>query len=342
MTEPRVSFVVIGLDEAARLGDALASLTAQGLPRHEVEILYVDSGSRDGSPEIAARAGVDAVLHIERAGASAARARNAGLARARGALVQFVDGDTCIAPGWVAAGSAALAADPELAGVEGSLVEARPAANLYHAVCELDWPAGEGTVDFVGGNALYRREAIAAAGGFDERMRVGEEPELGFRLRRAGFGFRRLDHPMAVHDLDLRGLGDYWTRGRKSGLACGWVALATGGATRGYWSERVRATLVHAAWQVLPVAAGVAALPASPRLAAVLVAAPLLALALLGARKARRIARGRGVGLGRALAYGLHAYLYKIPSAVGVLQALASRLPPPAPSRACVAEAPPQ
>jgi len=323
-----VSFVVIGLDEAEHLAASIASLAEQGLSREAIEILYVDSGSRDGSPDVARRAGVDEVLAIDGATASAARARNEGLARARGEFVQFVDGDTRLARGWVAHALGALASDASLAGVEGALVELRPEANVYHSVCELDWPAGEGEVDFVGGNSLYRRAAIARAGGFDERLRVGEEPELGFRMRRAGQRFRRLDHPMAHHDLGLRGLRDYATRGRKSGLACGLVARATGGLRAGYWSARLRTTLLHAAWLTAPLALGLLALARGDARGGLAIAAVLALLGVLAVRKAARIRGARGIGWPRALAYGLHSYLFKLPSAVGVLQALAADLPP--------------
>lgn len=323
MTEPRVSFVVIGLDEAPHLPAVFRSIRDQRPGEGASEIIYVDSGSLDGSAEIAREAGVDLLLEIDRSTANAARARNTGLKRARGQFVQFVDGDTEIESGWLAAGLVALEAQPELAGVQGNLREARPDANLYHAVCELDWRSPPGAADFVGGNSLYVRSAILGEGGFDERMGVGEEPELGFRMRVAGHRFAHLDVPMACHDLDLRGIGDYWRRGRASGLACAWVALATGGATRGYWHERLRTTFAHAIWQTVPLLGAIAVAPFQLTAAIGLAVLPGAGLVVLALRKARAKQREMpSLRTGLAVAYGFHSYLFKIPGAVGALVGL--------------------
>lgn len=330
MTEPRVSFVVIGLNEARHLPAAFAAIRDQQLEAGASEIIYVDSGSADGSAEIAREAGVDVLLEIDRATANAARGRNAGLKRARGQFVQFVDGDTQIEPGWLASGLAALEAQPALAGVQGHLREARPDANLYHAVCELDWRLPSGPADFVGGNALYLCSAILGAGGFDERMSVGEEPELGFRMRAAGHRFAHLDVPMACHDLDLHGLADYWRRGRAAGLACAWVAIATGGSTRGYWHDRLRTTLAHATWQAVPLLGALALAPFHLTAAVGLATLPAVALGVLALRKGRAKQREiASLRTGLAIAYGLHSYLFKIPSALGALAGLRSGLGSP-------------
>jgi len=323
MTEPRVSFVVIGLDEAPRLPAVFRAIRDQGLGEGASEIIYVDSGSQDGSSEIAGTAGVDVLLEIDRTTANAARARNTGLHRAQGHFVQFVDGDTEIEPGWLAAGMAALEAQPDLAGVDGNIREARPDASLYHAVCELDWRVPAGAADFVGGNALYVRSAILGEGGFDERMVVGEEPELGFRMRAAGHRFAHLDVPMACHDLDLRGIRDYWRRGRANGIACALVVLATGGAARGYWHERLRATFAHAIWQTLPLSVAIALAPFQPAAAAGLAALPAAGLVVLALRKARTVQReGAPLRTRLAVAYAFHCYLCKIPGALGAIAGL--------------------
>jgi glycosyltransferase involved in cell wall biosynthesis len=173
MTAPALSFVVIGLNEGAHLEASLAALLAQGVPRERCQIVYVDSGSEDASLAIARAAGVDALVEIPRATANAARARNAGLARAEALLVHFVDGDTKLRPGWARDAMSVLAANAKLAGVEGSLKEARPDHSIVHRALQMDWPIEPGEVPFVGGNALYRAAAVRDAGGFDERLRLG-------------------------------------------------------------------------------------------------------------------------------------------------------------------------
>lgn len=96
-----VAAVVIGRNEGARLISCLDSLA------HEADrIVYVDSGSSDGSLAAARARGAETVA-LDLDFFTAARARNAGIeALARGAvpdLLQFVDGDCEIRPGWIAA-----------------------------------------------------------------------------------------------------------------------------------------------------------------------------------------------------------------------------------------------
>jgi len=322
----QVSFVVIGLNEARHLAGSIGSCAQQGWNRDEIEIIYVDSGSTDRSVEIAQEVGADRILHLASADANAARARNLGLAEVRSEFVQFVDGDTSLEPLWVKDAVAALRADPQLAGAEGDLHEANPAANVYHAICALDWPSSPGEVPYVSGNSLYRVAAISQAGGFDPRMNVGEEPELGARLRQGKWRFTHLDRIMAHHDLDMNGFGDWLRRCYKSGLACAMVVRATGGRGRGFWHERLTRTLTQAAILIAPLPIAIVLLPLSP-------ASSLLALALgcvliggLALRQARSLSRG-GLPMHTRIAFGLHTYLGKIPASAGILTACIRSLP---------------
>lgn len=316
--DPFLCFVVIGLNEAAHLAESIGSLLQQGFDRDEIEIVYVDSESTDGSPEIARSAGVDRVLTIPRRSANAARARNAGLACVRAPFVQFVDGDTRIEAGRGLIGVDALKADPELVGVEGSLREKDPNGSFYNAVCELDWPSSEGEIDYVGGNGLYRVEPLRRAEGFDPKMRLGEEPELGVRLRAAGWKMRHLAVPMARHDLELFSFREYLHRAYTGGRSCALVVGATGGARNGFWSARMWSTLAFAFTFSAPVALALLASPFNPRAAVVLGCLSPAMLLLFAARKSLN-SDHVGTRAGINLAYGLHAYFSRIPAALGIL-----------------------
>ncbi|WP_156397289.1 glycosyltransferase family 2 protein, partial [Sphingomonas sp. Root1294] len=127
-----VAVVVIGRNEGDRLDHCLRSVTGW-------RTVYVDSGSSDGSADRARAAGAEVIELDEADGFSAARARNAGLARllADPAVVhiQLLDGDSRLEPGWLAAGMAALAADPGLGAVFGRLREADADASIYGWMC---------------------------------------------------------------------------------------------------------------------------------------------------------------------------------------------------------------
>ncbi len=95
----KLSVVIPALDEASRIEAAIASATAEG-----VEVLVVDGGSRDATPERARRAG--AVLHQSAPGR--ARQLGVGARAARGDVVLFLHADTRLAPGWDSAVRTAL------------------------------------------------------------------------------------------------------------------------------------------------------------------------------------------------------------------------------------------
>jgi glycosyltransferase involved in cell wall biosynthesis len=88
-----VAVVIIGRNEGKRLKKSIVSSTADNR-----EVVYVDSGSTDGSVELAKSLGVDVVELDPSTPFTAARGRNAGFRylREKGmafSFVQFVDGD---------------------------------------------------------------------------------------------------------------------------------------------------------------------------------------------------------------------------------------------------------
>ena len=111
----KVSVVVIGRNEGARLVECLHSLVSQ-----TECIVYVDSGSTDSSCEEARRLGANVVDLDMSLPFTAARARNAGLNRVFDLTpncdaVMFVDGDCAIADGFLNAGARKLAEDERIA-----------------------------------------------------------------------------------------------------------------------------------------------------------------------------------------------------------------------------------
>ena len=129
--------VVIGRNEGARLVACLESLSSGVRP-----LVYVDSGSTDGSVAAATAAGAVVVALETKIPFTAARARNAGLARlmAEGApdFVQFVDGDCRVQPGWLPVAQAFLAAHPDVAVVCGRRRERHPEASVWNRLCDAE------------------------------------------------------------------------------------------------------------------------------------------------------------------------------------------------------------
>jgi GT2 family glycosyltransferase len=248
-----IDAIVIGRNEGPRLVACLASLAGQVR-----RVVYVDSGSTDGSVAAAAAAGAVVVTLDAAAPFTAARARNAGLAAVMAApdpprFIQFVDGDCAVEPGWVAFAAAFLEANPQAAVACGRRRERFPEASVYNRVIDREWDTPVGPARACGGDALMRASAVAAAGGYRAELIAGEEPELCLRLRRAGWEVWRLDHPMTLHDAAILRFGQWWRRTRRAGHAFAEGAALHGAGPERHWVAETRRAVLWGA--VLPLAA---------------------------------------------------------------------------------------
>ena len=213
-----VGLVVIGRNEGERLARCLGSIDQSST------VVYVDSGSTDASVELARSRNAYVVELDKTTPFTAARARNAGFHQLRVLnrnvdYIQFVDGDTELHPGWIAAAKVFLDANPRVGVVSGRLRERHPSKSIYNLLCDMEWDRPAGEADACGGNAMMRVAALDQVGGFREALIAGEEPELCFRLRRVGWQVWRLNCEMGMHDADLATFFGWWRRAYRGGHA---------------------------------------------------------------------------------------------------------------------------
>jgi GT2 family glycosyltransferase len=244
MTHP-IGIVVIGRNEGTRLRACLAAI-----PFGACEVVYVDSGSTDGSQGFAARCGAAVVALDATLPFTAARARNAGmaalLARAPATrVVQFLDGDCELNSGWLLAAGAFLESHPAHAVVCGRVREREPQRSVFNRLCDLEWDTPVGEARACGGNAMFRVAAFAAVGGFRETLIAGEEPELCVRLRRAGWRVHRLGAEMVLHDAAMTRFSQWWRRTTRTGYAFAEGAWLHGGAGERHWVREVLRALFY-------------------------------------------------------------------------------------------------
>lgn len=252
MTE-RAAIIVIGRNEGARLLACFASM-----PRDIAALVYVDSGSTDGSVAAARAAGARVVELDPGRPFTAARARNEGVSALTTAgiapvYVQFVDGDCTLDADWLTTAIAFLDSAPETAVVCGRLRERYPSASVYNRLCDREWNTPIGQALACGGIALMRRVAFEAMDGFRDDLIAGEEPELCVRLRAEGWQVWRIDAEMALHDAAITRFGQWWKRARRGGFAAAEGAALHGAPPERHGVAQVRRAL---AWGIaLPVAA---------------------------------------------------------------------------------------
>jgi len=266
MTAPVIDAVVIGRNEGAHLLACLASLQDQVR-----QLVYVDSGSSDGSV-IAARDMGAKVVELDMSRPfTAARARNAGVAELGDdcTLVQFVDGDCTIDPDWIPSASSFLQDHPDVAVVCGRRRERFPDASVYNALCDREWDTPVGQTKACGGDALMRLAPFRRLGGYRESLIAGEEPELCLRLRSAGWRIWRLDSEMTLHDAKMLRFAQWWTRARRAGYAFAEGATLHGAPPERHWVTEVRRALLWALG--LPLAIALSTLMTSWMLLALLI-----------------------------------------------------------------------
>lgn len=240
MNGQRVGVVVIGRNEGARLQRCLES--AAGLVG---KVVYVDSGSTDGSVGMARGFGAEVVELDLSIPFTAARARNEGFACLRTLMpdityVQFVDGDCEIVAGWLEKAQAFLETHGEVAVACGRRRERFPEHSVYNLLCDLEWDTPIGETKACGGDALMRVEALRAAGGYRSDLIAGEEPELCVRMRAAGWKIWRLREEMTLHDAAMSRFGQWWKRTLRGGYAFAEGAFLHGAQPERHWVRESR------------------------------------------------------------------------------------------------------
>jgi cellulose synthase/poly-beta-1,6-N-acetylglucosamine synthase-like glycosyltransferase len=321
---PAIAAVIIGRNEGERLRVCLSSVLSMRYPRELVEVIYVDSSSTDSSVELARSMGVKTVLLD--GPTTAARGRNAGWTQTQVPFILFLDGDTLLDPEFVAKAVKHFD-DPTTAGVYGNRRETRTADSIYNAIFDLDWNAASDAPQswalFFGGDALVRRECLAAVGGYNNALIAGEEPDMCRRIRGMGYRILHIDEPMTLHDLAMHTFQQYWRRSIRTGYAYAEISSIYAKTDDPLWLGDSRSNVTRGFfWIGGPVLAMLFSLmlPSWIPVAMFLMAA--LALILRTAVKARRKTSDPKL----LIAYSLHSHLQQIPIFFGQLRYRIRRL----------------
>ncbi len=246
MADDQIGFVVIGRNEGVRLRRCFESLSKF----RNAKIVYVDSGSTDGSIALAKSFNYGVVnLNLETP-FTAARARNAGVAFLRGCVefeyIQFLDGDCELIEGWIPSAVDFLERRKDVAVVCGRRREKFPYHSVYNRLADIEWDTPVGEAKSCGGDSFIRREAFEKVGGFDPTIVAGEEPDLCFRIIEAGWKVWRIDQDMSRHDADMHSFRQWWMRGVRAGYAMVQVAILKSTSRRVVYGELIARTIFWA------------------------------------------------------------------------------------------------
>ena len=314
----QLGIVTIGRNEGERLRRCLCSVVGHGMP-----VIYVDSGSTDGSLELAKSFGVSVVELDMSQPFTMARARNAGFARLEEIApdiryVQFVDGDCEVVAGWLDRALAEIEARPDVAIVGGRRRERYPDRSIYNRVADIEWISPLGEAKYCGGDAMVRVEAFRQIHGYRTNLIAGEDPDLAIRVRQAGWRILCIDAEMTVHDIAMTRFGQWWKRSVRTGFAFAEGAATHGKAPERLWVRQVRSSI---SWGVaLPLLIVALAWPTHGL---------ILFLAVLYPVQILRVHRKNlktGLPSEHAWLYGGFLVLGRFPHAVGAIRYWRSRL----------------
>ncbi|GEM_PF-411558 len=181
-----ISVIIPLFNGAKTIGSVLDALARQSTNRR-FEVIVVDDQSTDGGEDLVQPP--NRLLHQENAGP--ATARNHGAKLAKGALLLFLDSDCTPALNWVED----MARSIETTGfdaVMGTLIAANDGVVPRLVQLEIEdryrsMAAARDGVDFIAAPSCgVKRAVFMQIGGFQERLRQGEDVELAYRLTGAG------------------------------------------------------------------------------------------------------------------------------------------------------------
>lgn len=201
MHRPFFSVVVPTYNRLGRLQHVITALEQQAYPAEAYEVIVVSDGSTDGTDAyLETYRGTMRLRWLPQVNKGPAAARNAGVQKAAGEYIVFVDDDVVPEPQLLEeharshheAGRDVVVLGPLLTpeGFEMSpwvRWEQEMLMKQYKAMLRGDWQAS--ARQFYTGNASLRRSHIMAAGGFDENFRRAEDVELAYRLANNGLEF---------------------------------------------------------------------------------------------------------------------------------------------------------
>lgn len=199
---PDVSVVIPTFERSESLKRLLHSLADSDLGGLDMEVLVVDDGSADATPDVLAAAPLP-VVQLRQMNSGPAVARNRGWRAASGPLVLFLDDDVVVTPDAVrrlvatASSADAVGARIEPLGNPGII------AGFMHVEGLSDHKVVGGEVRYlVTAGAMFSRRVLEEVGGFDEAFpgAAGEDADLSFRLIGAGRSIAVEPNALVLHE----------------------------------------------------------------------------------------------------------------------------------------------
>ena len=218
VSQTRITVVVPVLNGMHFLPKTVPTLLAAGRHAGQVEFIYVDNGSTDGSDDYLREHGSEGIRVYSREGDTIAGMRNFGARQGTGQFLSFIDGDCSIPEQYFETAVSVLRSTGAAAtGCEIHVPE-QPhwIESAWH---DLHYVGRNRDVRYLNsGNFFVSRSAFERVGGFREDMYTGEDAEIGERLIAAGERIRACPDVKAIHLGNPKSISQFYRRNVWHGL----------------------------------------------------------------------------------------------------------------------------
>lgn len=195
---PLLSIIIPCHNEAQHLDLLLLSLTHSAVNHDSLEVLIVDDASSDATAAIIAR--WEGEWHAVRPvflkkNLGPAGARNRGVSISRGVYLAFIDADAIVEEAWIPRALECAVRAPVRSITGGSVLSLFNAQDPFQKAAanfirhKPRYGPDRELLDLPGGNLVLSSALFHDLGGFDERLRTGEDTDFVYRARKAGAQF---------------------------------------------------------------------------------------------------------------------------------------------------------
>lgn len=188
MSSINVSIVVPTYNRKEMLKETLNSLFNQTYPKDKYEIIVCDGGSIDGTEEIVNKIIQDSpctLRYLKEENRGVSSARNLGISNAVGDIIGFTDDDCVVSNNWIE-NAVPHFYDKTVGGVIGSTrPQKSPKKKAFKVVHFMQIDKDDES--YATCNIFYRRDVLLEVGGFDTNLQIGEDTDLGWRVKNKNY-----------------------------------------------------------------------------------------------------------------------------------------------------------
>ncbi len=185
-----ISIIIPAYNAEKTIGKTIEALLKQNYPKKKYEIIIIDDGSKDNTCSVVSKYPVK-MVKIKHSGP--AKARNFGAKKSKGNIIIFTDADCVPSKNWIK-NMVEPFKTPDIVGVSGTYKTSNSNKFMakfsgYEIEQRHEKMKKQKYIDFIGTfSAAYKKDVFAKFGGFDTKFKTssGEDPELSFRIAKAG------------------------------------------------------------------------------------------------------------------------------------------------------------